>query len=221
MNKTLIATAIALAFGSATPAFANPTNTNSADTAQSNTQNANASSAADAKGTSANENSTAVGVNDNTVTDNGNNSSTTDNNSNQNNDSSIDNTDMNAPADNLKTLIDQHIKSLYKENLSLDCFYSELDIEDGVLVIFEKAIPRMSLCINCSDYLSFSGISNLIALSFPFSIFYIFKIVSFIFVYVKTNILPSRTNKLLILIVRYSPKKGINNVVRITDKATL
>jgi hypothetical protein len=40
--------------------------------------------------------------------------------------------------DNCKLAVEGVLKSLWKENLSLDCFYSEVDIEDGVLVIFEN-----------------------------------------------------------------------------------
>lgn len=53
----------------------------------------------------------------------------------------------------------------------------------SAFTIFRKAIPYMSICIGCSEYISYSGISNLIALSFPFSLYFVFKILSFLVKY--------------------------------------
>jgi hypothetical protein len=39
---------------------------------------------------------------------------------------------------NYRTVIDQNLKNLTKENLSLDCYYAELESEDGVFLIFEN-----------------------------------------------------------------------------------
>lgn len=41
-------------------------------------------------------------------------------------------------ADQFKPIIDGEIRNLFKENLSLDCFYSELEVDGGVLLIFEN-----------------------------------------------------------------------------------
>ena len=71
-------------------------------------------------------------------------------------------------------------------------------------VIFEKAIPSMLMCTDCSDYLSFSGISNLIALSFPLSLFFIYKILSFISGYFLNSYYLMRTNLLAFLIISFS-----------------
>ena len=70
--------------------------------------------------------------------------------------------------------------------------------------IFGKAIPSMLMCTDCSDYLSFSGISNLIALSFPLSLFFIYKILSFISGYFLNSYYLIRTNLLAFLIISFS-----------------
>jgi len=67
--------------------------------------------------------------------------------------------------------------------------------------IFEKAIPSMSICIGCSEYLSFSGISNLIALSFPFSLFFVFEIFRFIIKYIIHFRSLIKANTLFILVI--------------------
>ena len=60
MNKTLLSTAIALAFGAASPTWANPTNTNDADSNGSIAQTAAVSpNQSSQTGAAANENSTA------------------------------------------------------------------------------------------------------------------------------------------------------------------
>ncbi len=89
----------------------------------------------------------------------------------------------------------------------LDLYDSELkgqERSEAAFVIFEKALPYMSVCIKCSDYMSFSGLSNLVALSFPFSLFYLFQLIRFMFKYVKAYLFPQGTNKLLILIIGVS-----------------
>ena len=74
----------------------------------------------------------------------------------------------------------------------------------SAIVIFEKAIPTMLMCTTCSDYLSFSGISNLTALSFPLSLYFIYKVFSFISGYFLNFFYLIRTNFLPFLIISFS-----------------
>lgn len=93
-----------------------------------------------------------------------------------------------------------------RDNLG-DLYSSELDGQErseSALLIFKKAIPKFTLCIGCSDYLSYSGISNLFALSFPFSIFYFYQILKFLIKYVKDYFISHGIHKLLLLIVLMS-----------------
>jgi len=93
-----------------------------------------------------------------------------------------------------------------RDSLS-DLYESELKGEErsqAALYIFEKAIPKFSFCIDCSHYLSYSGLSNLIALSFPFSIFYVFQLISFFVRYAVFLFLPININPLLFLIILIS-----------------
>jgi hypothetical protein len=90
-----------------------------------------------------------------------------------------------------------------RDNLG-DLYSSELygqERSESALLIFKKAIPKFTLCIGCSDYLSFSGISNLLALSFPFSIFYFYQIVKFLIKYIKAFFISYGIHKLLLFIV--------------------
>lgn len=62
-----------------------------------------------------------------------------------------------------------------RENL-IDLYESEIkgqERSESFMTILNVAIPNFSFCTECTDYLSFSGLANLIGLSFPFSIFYI------------------------------------------------
>jgi hypothetical protein len=90
-----------------------------------------------------------------------------------------------------------------RDNLS-DLYSSELygqERSESAFLIIEKAIPKFTFCIGCSDYLSFSGISNLIALSFPFSIFYFYQLLKFIIMYINAYFISHGIHNLLLLIV--------------------
>lgn len=69
-----------------------------------------------------------------------------------------------------------------RENLT-DLYESEIkgqERSESFMTILNIAIPKFSFCTECSDYLSFSGLANLIGLSFPFSFFYI--LIGFFFI---------------------------------------
>lgn len=100
-----------------------------------------------------------------------------------------------------------------------DLYESELKGQErsaAAFAIFEKGIPKFSFCLDCSEYLSYSGISNLVALSFPFSIFYIIQIIRFIIGYSVKMLYPTKKNRLLILIVLVS---FINSLLLTTFQA--
>lgn len=66
-----------------------------------------------------------------------------------------------------------------------DLYESEL-LFDGERILaiinaFIEIAPKIGLCVNCSEYMSFSGMINLITLSFPFSLIYVFYILKYVF----------------------------------------
>ncbi len=75
---------------------------------------------------------------------------------------------------------------------------------ESAMQIYAIAIPYFSFCTTCSDYLSFSGLSNLIALSFPFSIFFVVQIIRFIVQYIKNFLIAKKVNRLFFLIIGLS-----------------
>jgi len=84
---------------------------------------------------------------------------------------------------------------------------------ESAFTIFEKAIPSMSMCTDCSEHLSYSGISNLIALSFPFSLFFVFVILSFFAKYLAHFLSLIRANMLFSLIIIFSFGSSVIQVV--------
>ena len=92
-------------------------------------------------------------------------------------------------------------------NNLLELYSTELvgqERSQSAFAIFERAIPFMSMCSDCSDYLSYSGIANLVALSFPFSLFFVYKIISFISGYLFYGYYLLRANTLSFLIIIFS-----------------
>lgn len=75
---------------------------------------------------------------------------------------------------------------------------------ESAMQIFAIAIPYFSFCTSCSEHLSFSGISNLIALSFPFSLFFIIQITRFIILFIKNFIVTKKSDRLFFLIIGVS-----------------
>lgn len=90
-----------------------------------------------------------------------------------------------------------------RENIS-DIYSTELQGQErsvAALMIFQKAMPYFSFCMDCSQYLSYSGIANLLALSFPFSLFFGYKIIQFIFQYLQSYFFSKKISKMLLLII--------------------
>jgi hypothetical protein len=90
-------------------------------------------------------------------------------------------------------------------NNLLDLYDSELkkDSERAVAIIesFENILPKLGFCFDCSMYMSYSGLVNLINFTFPFSLFLVYMIVnSFVFLFrgliLKSNI-PKDLNLIL------------------------
>lgn len=91
-----------------------------------------------------------------------------------------------------------------RDNLS-DLYASELtggqERTQSALTIFYEALPYLSFCVDCSNYLSYSGLSNLLALSFPFSMFYLYKIIEFIVQYLNQSVSLKKKPQLLLAII--------------------
>lgn len=101
----------------------------------------------------------------------------------------------------------------------LDLYQSELkgqERSESAWMIVEKAIPYMSFCTSCSEYLSFSALANLIALTFPFSLFYVFQLIIFILKHIEVFLLQAGHKKILFLVVILS---FINTMIAVVFQA--
>jgi hypothetical protein len=99
-----------------------------------------------------------------------------------------------------------------RENL-LDLYESELkgqERSESALTIFREAIPYFSFCYKCSDHLSYSAVANLVALTFPFSLYYVVQTYMFIQKHLLLFLLRSTQQKTLFLIVLMS---FINSII--------